>query len=279
MICYVPTRKTSARAPLPPAPIRPVAPRPAPAHIVAVPAAARPTPATGLALAAAVAALWLTIHLAGLFVVPLALWAVPLILVQAWASTGLFIVAHDAMHGSLAPGRPGINLWAGRIALRLYAMLDFDQLRRAHFAHHRHPGSAQDPDFHPDRPTAFGPWLVRFFGGYYTHIMLALITVRIWVYVWLGAPPENIVAFWGVPSVLAVFQLFYFGTYLPHRHAGDAFADHHRTRSNAMGRAASVLTCFNFGAYHHEHHLFPDTPWWRLPQRRANVALGQAEVA
>ena len=89
---------------------------------------------------------------------------------------------------------------------------------RAHFEHHRRPGSDTDPDFHPGRPRAFVPWLIRFFGGYYTHMMLALITVRIWVYVVLGAAPSHIILFWGVPSVLAVFQLFYFGTFLPHRH-------------------------------------------------------------
>ena len=240
-------------------------------HIATVITAARPAP-TGIALAAAVAAAWATIHIGGLFVWRLGWWSAPLILAQAWLSTGLFIVAHDAMHGSLAPGRARVNLWAGRIALRLYAMLSFDTLRRAHFEHHRRPGSDTDPDFHPGHPRAFVPWLIRFFGGYYTHLMLALITVRIWVYIALGAAPSHIVLFWGVPSVLAVFQLFYFGTFLPHRHAEDIFTDRHNARSNAMGRWAAVASCFNFGAYHHEHHLFPDTPWWRLPARRQRGA-------
>ena len=225
----------------------------------------------GLARATMLFAAWIAVHVCGIFVWRLGWWSAPLILAQAWLSTGLFIVAHDAMHGSLAPGRARVNAWAGRVALRLYAMLDFDTLRRAHFEHHRRPGSADDPDFHPGRPRAFGPWLLRFFGGYYTHMMLALITVRIWAYVWAGADAAHIIAFWGVPSILALLQLFYFGTFLPHRHGADAFADRHNARSNAMGRAAAVLSCFNFGAYHHEHHLWPDTPWWRLPERRAHV--------
>lgn len=241
------------------------------AHIGRVPTRARSAP-IGLALAAAVAAAWLTIHIGGLFFWRLGWWSAPLILAQAWLSTGLFIVAHDAMHGSLAPGRREVNLWVGRIALRLYAMLSFDALRRAHFEHHRRPGSAEDPDFHPDRPRAFLPWLIRFFAGYYTHMMLALITVRIWAYLALGVAPTHIILFWGIPSVLAVFQLFYFGTFLPHRHADDCFPDRHNARSNRMGRVESVASCFNFGAYHHEHHLFPDTPWWHLPARRQRSA-------
>ncbi len=235
----------------------------------------------GLLLAALIAAAWLTIHIGGIFVWKLGAWSAPLILVQAWLSTGLFIVAHDAMHGSLAPGRPALNLWAGRIALRLYAMLSFDALRPAHFEHHRRPGTDTDPDFHPGRPRAFVPWLIRFFGGYYTHMMLLLITLRIWAYIFLGADAVHIVLFWGVPSVLAVLQLFYFGTFLPHRHAHDAFADRHNARSNDMGRWAAVASCFNFGAYHHEHHLHPDTPWFRLParrQRRENLVRSQAEI-
>ncbi len=226
----------------------------------------------GLAFAALVAAAWVTIHIGGIFFWRFGWWSAPLILVQAWLSTGLFIAAHDAMHGSLAPGRPEVNAWAGRIALRLYAMLSFDALRRAHFEHHRRPGSAEDPDFHPNRPRAFVPWLIRFFAGYYTDMMLALITVRIWAYILLGARAEHIILFWGVPSILALLQLFYFGTYLPHRHGADTFADRHNARSNSMGRLAAVTSCFNFGAYHHEHHLFPDTPWWRLPARRERGA-------
>lgn len=234
-------------------------------------ARARPAP-IGLALAALIAVAWITIHIGGIFIWRLGWWSAPLILAQAWLSTGLFIVAHDAMHGSLAPGSPRANLWAGRIALGLYAALSFDRLRVAHFRHHRTPGQADDPDFHADAPTRFGPWLLRFFGGYYTHAQLARITIAACVYLLLGAHLLHIVLFWAVPALLAVLQLFYFGTFLPHRHAAHVFPDRHNARSNGMGRLAAVLSCYNFGAYHHEHHLFPDTPWWRLPARRQRGA-------
>lgn len=231
--------------------------------------------ASSIARASAIGTLWLAIHIGGIFFADLShqpLWAL-LALPQAWASTGLFIVAHDAMHGSLAPGRPGWNAAAGRIALGLYACLDFDALRRAHFDHHRHAGLDGDPDFNPDNPRAFAPWLLRFFGGYYTHTQLAWITLMAILYQLAGAPLVNIVVFWAAPALLAMLQLFYFGTYLPHRQEEAPFADRHRARSNGMGRAAALLSCFNFGAYHHEHHLYPETPWWALPQRRERRTL------
>jgi beta-carotene ketolase (CrtW type) len=88
----------------------------------------------------------------------------------------------------------------------------------------------------------------------------------------LGASVWNILLFFAVPGILSSLQLFYFGTFLPHRHVDDGgeaqFADHHRARSSDFGYLLSLLTCFHFG-YHHEHHLQPGTPWWRLPGARS----------
>ena len=90
----------------------------------------------------------------------------------------------------------------------------------------------------------------------------------------LGASLLNIVIFWAVPAVLALVQLFVFGTYLPHRHADTPFADDHRARSNKLPLLGSLITCFHFGGYHHEHHLSPGTAWWRLPAfRRQHAAM------
>ena len=67
--------------------------------------------------------------------------------------------------------------------------------------------------------------------------------------------------------MLSSLQLFAFGTWLPHRRGEQPFADRHRARSSGFGWLASLLTCFHFG-YHHEHHLWPGVPWWRLPRVR-----------
>lgn len=230
----------------------------------------------GLALAAAIAVAWLAIHIGGIF-----LWrwtpasiapALLLVLVQAWLSTGLFIVAHDAMHGSLAPGRPRLNRAVGAIAVGMYAGLSYRRLLPNHHRHHRHVGTADDPDFSADHPRSAARWFVHFFRGYYTHGQIVRITLVAIGYMALGASLGNIVAFWAVPALLALAQLFYFGTYLPHRHDEQPFADRHRARSSPFGPVTSLLTCYHFGGYHHEHHLSPGTPWWALPAFRRGRA-------
>ena len=229
--------------------------------------------ATSALVAAGIAVGWLAIHFGGIFAFPLArAWplAVPMVLVQTWLSTGLFITAHDCMHGSFAPRRSGVNRAVGRMALMMYAGLDYDRMLPNHFAHHRHVGTADDPDFDAANPTRAAPWLVRFFGKYYTHWQIVRIVVVLGSYQLLGASLLNILVFWAVPALLALMQLFYFGTFLPHRHDGDAFPDRHNARSNGFGRTLSVVTCFNFGGYHHEHHLHPSVPWWKLPATRVS---------
>jgi beta-carotene ketolase (CrtW type) len=88
------------------------------------------------------------------------------------------------------------------------------------------------------------------------------------VYVFgFGVPFPNLLLFWAAPALLAAVQLFYFGTYRPHRHDTAPFTDRHRTRSDGFPSWLSLLTCFHFG-YHHEHHIAPQVPWWNLPRFR-----------
>ena len=232
--------------------------------------------AIGLILAAAIASGWAALHIFSVFFLRIegaGTAAAPLlVLAICWLNVGLFIVAHDAMHGSLAPGRPRANLWAGRLALALYAGFSFDRLRPKHFEHHRSPGTAQDPDFSADHPSAFWPWYLEFLRQYFGLRELAVLTALVAAYVLLvGAPYPNLLLFWALPAVLSSLQLFYFGTFLPHRSGSEPFGDRHRTRSSDHGWLASLLTCFHFG-YHHEHHRSPGTPWWRLPSERLRSA-------
>jgi beta-carotene ketolase (CrtW type) len=229
---------------------------------------------TGLLLAAAIGLAWLVLHIAGVWWIDLPRdwpWVPPLVAVQTWLSVGLFIVAHDAMHGSLAPGRPRVNHAVGQLALTLYAGFSFRRLRVAHHAHHRHPGSAEDPDFDAEHPTRALPWYLAFMRRYFGwREALAMAAISL-PYAWVLGERAPYLVFWWLPSILASLQLFWFGTYLPHRHAADGFADRHNARSNAWPEWVSLLTCFHFG-YHHEHHLAPGVPWWRLPAwRRARA--------
>ena len=224
----------------------------------------------GLLLASCVLLAWITIHVGAVFFLDLG-WRtlpfVPLVVaVQCWLTVGLFIVAHDAMHGSLAPGRPRLNAAIGTFILTIYAGFAWRKLRDAHMAHHDAPGTADDPDFFVDEPERFWPWFRTFFVRYFGRRSILFVCTVVTTYVLvLGAPVGNVVLFYGLPSLLSSLQLFYFGTFRPHRHEdGNGFADGHNARSSEFGYFASLLTCFHFG-YHHEHHAQPWVPWWGLP--------------
>ena len=92
-----------------------------------------------------------------------------------------------------------------------------------------------------------------------------MLTALLLVYLLaLHVSPLNALVFWGLPALLSAAQLFYFGTYLPHRQEALPFRDAHNARSSGYSWPVSLLTCYHFG-YHHEHHLHPGVPWWRLP--------------
>ncbi|WP_344697040.1 fatty acid desaturase [Sphingomonas rosea] len=231
----------------------------------------------GLGLAALIVVAFVALHVTTVFFLPLEgawLLAAPfLVAVLTWLSVGLFIVAHDAMHGSLAPGRPGVNRLWGRLTLLIYAGFWMDRLLPKHFDHHKHVGTEGDPDFSADHPTRFWPWYLSFMKRYFGLREFLIMSAIVWTYVLvLKAPLPNLLLYWALPAILSSVQLFYFGTFLPHRHEEAAFADEHNARSNNYPAWLSLLTCFHFG-YHREHHLSPGTPWWALPRRRRELQL------
>jgi beta-carotene ketolase (CrtW type) len=236
--------------------------------------------AIGLGLAAAIVGSWAVLHVYAVFfheMSPIGIGLAPLMVaLLCWLNVGMFIVAHDCMHGSLAPGQPRLNRNVGRVMLMLYAGFSFDKLLPKHHDHHKHAGLAGDPDFAEDHPTRFWPWYWTFFRRYFGWREFGVLTVLLWSYILLlGASPVNALLFWGVPAILSSLQLFYFGTYLPHRHDEEPFGDRHRTRSNDYGYVASLLSCYHFG-YHHEHHRSPATPWWKLPGVRNDLHPGES---
>lgn len=223
---------------------------------------------TGLTLAAAVIGVFFVLQIAAVFAYRWSNWSLvtaPLLAASInWLYVGLFIVAHDCMHGSLAPGHPRINRAVGQFCVALYAGFDFADLREKHFLHHRYSGTADDPDFDPQTPQAFWSWYWRFMGRYMSSRQPLFFTILIVLCTVLGADAANIAAFIVAPALASTLQLFYFGTYLPHRPSAEPFIDEHRARSSNFDWLLSLLTCFHFG-YHHEHHVSPGTPWWRLP--------------
>lgn len=233
---------------------------------------------TGLTLAVLVIAGWAVLHVGCALFYEWSAWSwftAPLLAALiSWLYVGLFIVAHDAMHGSLAPGRPALNRAFGRLCVGLYAGFDFDLLTRNHHRHHRRAGTGEDPDFDDRPPHRFWPWYTTFMVKYATVRQPLFFSAVFALYVFvLGADPLNVAAFVFIPALASSLQLFYFGTYLPHRPGRDTFTDEHRTRSLELGWWLSLLACFHFG-YHHEHHLKPGAPWWRLPAVRRSLRAG-----
>lgn len=59
------------------------------------------------------------------------LWMLPAILWQTFLYTGLFITAHDAMHGVVFPNHPRINHFIGKVAVLLYALFSYNKLLKS----------------------------------------------------------------------------------------------------------------------------------------------------
>ncbi len=195
-----------------------------------------------------------------------------IILWQTFLFTGLFITAHDGMHGIIMPTHKKLNHFLGRLAVFLYALFSYQTLKTKHWDHHRYPASGDDPDFHDGRHRDPFRWYINFIANYITWKQILGMAVVFNILDHLaGLPTINLLLFWVLPALLSTFQLFYFGTYLPHHEAEDPWPDRHHSRSNDYPAWLSFLTCYHFG-YHWEHHAFPYVPWWRLPSKRREVS-------
>jgi beta-carotene ketolase (CrtW type) len=170
--------------------------------------------------------------------------------------TGLFITAHDSMHGVVASNKK-LNHFTGWISAFLFSYNFYWKLFPKHHEHHRYVATDSDPDYHASE--RFFPWYVSFIRQYVTvwQILLMAITYNL---LKLILPYENLILFWMVPALLSTLQLFYFGTYIPHK--GESMNKHH-SGSQKKHHVWAFLSCYFFG-YHFEHHDSPGTPWWRL---------------
>jgi fatty acid desaturase len=185
---------------------------------------------------------------------------------QTFLYTGLFITAHEAMHGLVYPPNPKINHLIGSIAVLLYAFFPYQKLLNKHWLHHLYPASFLDPDFHHGINTSFWGWYYHFLKVYWNWrrlgIFLSIISLITYI---IPINLLNLLVFALLPSLLSSLQLFYFGTFLPHRQPPRGYQLPHNAQSIALPAFWSFITCYHFG-YHQEHHQYPQTPWWQLPQ-------------
>ena len=200
------------------------------------------------------------------------LFSFVLLLARVQLNTGIFIISHDSMHGVLFKNNIYWNDFIGKIMLFCYAALPYDQLSLMHQRHHHNPTGSADPDF-PNSPSdGLFSWYKQFMFSYLgTSQMLSLISI--WCLLALMLGPNsiyNILLFCILPLFLSSFQLFIFGTYLPHRKLHSNLVIH--TRSIDLPVWLSLLACYHFG-YHQEHHDHPTLSWFELPAARKRSRL------
>lgn len=182
------------------------------------------------------------------------------IFIQAYFYTGLFITGHDAMHGTISSNKK-INKAIGAVSTFLFAGLSYNQLIKNHFMHHKHPGEESDPDFYT-KSQNFWVWWMMFMKRYTTLIQLIIMAVAFNILkIWFN--DLTLIMYWVIPAFLGTLQLFYFGTYLPHKYPHTENMLPHNARTQKKNHLWAMVSCYFFG-YHHEHHESPRTPWWRL---------------
>lgn len=222
----------------------------------------------GVAIAACIIVLWMFSLgcLLAINLVETPVWLIALaVLWQMFLYTGLFITAHDAMHGSVSPQNPSINAVFGKLTVLAYGFFSYRKLLQKHWQHHRHPATEIDPDFHNGINTHPIAW--------YLHFMMRYWDWRQWIGLalifnvaefGLHIPESNLILFWVLPPLLSSVQLFYFGTFLTHREPEAGYTHPDRAKTNPLPVFWSFITCYHFG-YHEEHHEYPHVPWWQLP--------------
>ena len=185
-------------------------------------------------------------------------------LIQTWLFTGLFIAAHDSMHGTISANRK-LNNVIGFSATLLFAGMWYPMLIKKHKMHHVNPGTTLDPDYYTGKQNFF-IWWFSFMKSYVT-IWQILIMAGLFNLGLLFFSEIQLIVLWIIPSILATFQLFYFGTYLPHRLPHTTEMGIYKSRTLKKNHLWAMLSCYFFG-YHYEHHASPQTPWWKLYQTK-----------
>jgi len=187
------------------------------------------------------------------------------IAIQGYLYTGLFITGHDAMHRSVSPNKT-INYAIGWISSLLFAGMSYKMLKKNHFKHHRFPATKDDPDFYTGKQS-FWVWWSVFMYRYLTIFQIIIMAVVFNVLL-LWFSEKAIISFWVIPAFLGTFQLFYFGTYRPHKYPHTSSMHPYHARTQKKNHVFAMLSCYFFG-YHYEHHQYPRTPWWKLYQTKS----------
>jgi len=189
-------------------------------------------------------------------------WMYVHLLIQTYLYTGLFITGHDAMHGTVSKSRK-VNDVVGFLSALLFAGLSYGKLKKNHGRHHKYPATEKDPDYFV-KSQNFWLWWGMFVWRYLTVTQILIMAGIYNLLKYVGGIAEpSIVVFWIAPAILGTLQLFFFGTYLPHRQSHTDQMQPHKARTQKKNHLWAMISCYFFG-YHYEHHDAPHTPWWKL---------------
>jgi beta-carotene ketolase (CrtW type) len=192
-------------------------------------------------------------------------------LFQGYLFTGLFITGHDAMHGTVTSNRT-INQAIGWIATFLFAGLNYKRLIKNHAKHHQYPAQEKDPDFYV-RSQNFFRWFGIFMYRYVTVWQILIMAVAYNVlHVWFS--DQKLIFLWIIPAFIGTLQMFYFGVYVPHKYPHQIGMKPYNARTQKKNHLWAMLSCYFFG-YHYEHHASPQTPWWKLHQKKLRYDKSQ----
>lgn len=189
-----------------------------------------------------------------------------MILIQTHFYTGLFITAHDAMHGTVSSNKK-VNHFFGHLCATLFSFNLYHKLFPKHHEHHDFVATDKDPDYHNGNGLA---WYFSFLKQYLTWQQFLLMAISFNL-LQLILPTENLVLIWMLPGILSTTQLFYFGTYIPHK-GNHSKKNQHKARSMKLNHFLAFISCYFFG-YHYEHHTSPSTPWWQLWKKKEEQEL------
>ncbi len=257
----------------------------------------------------------LLVAMIALEVAVIAAWAagsMPLwlgIVINSFASYGLYTVVHDSVHRSVSNRDPKYARWdaiCGNVAGQLI-LLNFAGHRSSHLRHHAHTNTDRDPDLGAKGPMAALPikWLVgnvvlvlvALPGG--LHLANALMrrlgadaatdggdssllaaqrsAARVGLLAVLISIPFGafvpVLLLWVVPARLAFLYLAFFFVWLPH------FPYEHTDRFRN-----TRITLFPGSTWlllqqdrHLIHHLYPSIPWYRYRTAHRELASVLAE--
>lgn len=182
------------------------------------------------------------------------------VLVQGYLFTGLFITAHDAMHGTVSRNKT-INKVTGVLTTFLFAGLSYSKLLKNHKLHHIHSGTEEDPDYSVKNQNFF-VWFAKFFMKYVSIYQIIIVGINFNILKYFF-PEISVWFYYVVPAFLGTLQLFYFGTYRPHKMPHTEEMMPHKARTLKKDHIWAMVSCYFFG-YHSEHHAGPHIPWWQL---------------